>query len=290
MKRKLSSILLGTIFLVGLGILLYPIIGDLFSKNNQIQVINQYEKLVEDMVNEEISESKELAKEYNEYLIDNVVISAPFDIENQKKLSNMYKELLNINSGDSMGYIYIPKIDTNLAIYHGTDEEVLQKGVGHLENTSFPIGGEGTHTVLTAHTGLPSAKLFNDVHDLGKGDKFYLHVLRETLAYEVDQIKVVEPNDTSDIFIDSTKDYATLVTCTPYGVNSHRLLVRGIRISYLEEEKVSKVEAVNNVSSWGIEYKQALIIGMFGLIFLVAVVILVKWNTKRKKINIKRLK
>lgn len=201
MKRKLSSILLGTIFLVGLGILLYPIIGDLFSKNNQIQVINQYEKLVEDMVNEEISESKELAKEYNEYLIDNVVISAPFDIENQKKLSNMYKELLNINGGDSMGYIYIPKIDTNLAIYHGTDEEVLQKGVGHLENTSFPIGGEGTHTVLTAHTGLPSAKLFNDVHDLGKGDKFYLHVLRETLAYEVDQIKVVEPNDTSDIFL-----------------------------------------------------------------------------------------
>lgn len=281
MKKKLSSILIGAIFLVGFGIMIYPALSNLYSEHNQIEAINKYEKVVEDMTDDEIEQAKELAQEYNEHLIGNVIITDPFDVDAQRELSKEYEGLLNIDGDGIMGYVDIPKIDVNLAIYHGTEEEVLQKGVGHLENTSLPIGGEGTHTVLSGHTGLPTAKLFNGLSDLEEGDKFYLNILGETLAYEVDQIKVVEPHDTSDLLIDSTKDYATLVTCTPYGVNSHRLLVRGSRIPYVEKE--NEVVTTNNINTWVTEYKQALIIGVCGLIIILFIIwLLFKGNKKRK--------
>ena len=286
MKRKLSSILIVAIFLVGLGIMLYPIISNLYSENNQIQAINKYAEVVKNMDNEEINKAKESAKAYNEHLTGNVIITDPFDAEAQKKLNENYEELLNLSGDGSMGYIEIPKIDVNLAIYHGTEEDVLKKGVGHLENTSIPIGGEGTHAVLSSHTGLPTAKLFNRLSDLENGDKFYLHILGETLAYEVDQIKVVEPQDTSDLVINSMKDYTTLVTCTPYGINSHRLLVRGIRIPYVEE-KENEVTPINNVSTWYTEYRQAFIIGIGLIIILFIIGLIFKRNRKKKEYNSK---
>ena len=187
-----------------------------------------------------------------------------------------------------MGYVVIPKIDVNLPIYHGTSEEVLQKGVGHLQNTSLPVGGESTHAVLSGHTGLSSAKLFTDLDKLEEGNIFYIKTLGETFAYEVDQIKIVEPHETSDLLIESDKDYVTLVTCTPYGINSHRLLVRGTRIPYTEEvEKEIKKEQKENVgSTWRDEYFKALAIGLGGLAILgiiFIIVVLIKKKGRKKE-------
>ena len=281
MKNKLSSILICLIFLVGLGIMLYPMISNLYSEHNQIQSINNYEKVIEDMSDNEIEEAIELAQKYNENLIGNVIITDPFDVDLQKELNSEYEQLLNIDGDGIMGYINISKINVNFPIYHGTCEVVLQKGVGHLENTSLPIGGEGTHTVLSGHTGLPSAKLFNDLSKLEEGDEFYLHVLGEILAYKIDQIKVVEPHDTSDLLIDSTKDYATLVTCTPYGVNSHRLLVRGTRIPYVENMENEQVTTSGKAREWLSEYIEVLVIGISAL--LVVFTIWLIFIKRRKK-------
>lgn len=280
MKKKLSSILICLIFLFGLGIMLYPMISNLYSEHNQIQSINNYEKAIENMNDNEIQEAIELAQKYNESLVGNVILTDPFDVDLQKELSSEYEHLLNIDGDGIMGYVNIPEINVNLAIYHGTNEEVLQKGVGHLENTSLPVGGEGTHTVLSGHTGLPSAKLFNNLSELEEGDEFYIHVLGEVLAYKVDQIKVVEPHDTSDLLIDSTKDYATLVTCTPYGVNSHRLLVRGIRIAYVENMGNEQITTRGKATEWLNEYVYVLVIGISALLIVFTIWLIV---IKKKK-------
>lgn len=179
---------------------------------------------------------KEAAKKYNEQLSN--VVSVDDENENNEQ-GESYADLLNI--GESLGYITIPKIDVNLPIYNGTSQDVLSKGVGHMEQSSYPLGGESTHCVLTGHRGLPSAVLFTDLDKLEIGDEFYLHVLDEILAYKVDQIKVVEPNEFGDLEIIDGKDYCTLVTCTPYAINSHRLLVRGERTEYKgEQDKQTK--------------------------------------------------
>ena len=233
--KRIRVIFCVIIFITGLGIASYPFISNMVAQHAS-QVVKDYETNVEEMDEEKIDAMKEAAKKYNEQLSN--VVSVDDENENNEQ-GESYVDLLNI--GESLGYITIPKIDVNLPIYNGTSQDVLSKGVGHMEQSSYPLGGESTHCVLTGHRGLPSAVLFTDLDKLEIGDEFYLHVLDEILAYKVDQIKVVEPNESGDLEIIDGKDYCTLVTCTPYAINSHRLLVRGERTEYKgEQDKQTK--------------------------------------------------
>lgn len=234
--KRIRVIFCVIIFMTGLGIASYPFISNMVAQRHASQVVKDYETNVEEMDEEKIDAMKEAAKKYNEQLSN--VVSVDDENENNEQ-GESYADLLNI--GESLGYITIPKIDVNLPIYNGTSQDVLSKGVGHMEQSSYPLGGESTHCVLTGHRGLPSAVLFTDLDKLEIGDEFYLHVLDEILAYKVDQIKVVEPNESGDLEIIDGKDYCTLVTCTPYAINSHRLLVRGERTEYKgEQDKQTK--------------------------------------------------
>lgn len=234
--KKIRVIFCVIIFITGLGIASYPFISNMVAQRHASQVVKDYETNVEEMDEEKIDAMKEAAKKYNEQLSN--VVSVDDENENNEQ-GESYADLLNI--GEALGYITIPKIDVNLPIYNGTSQDVLSKGVGHMEQSSYPLGGESTHCVLTGHRGLPSAVLFTDLDKLEIGDEFYLHVLDEILAYKVDQIKVVEPNESGDLEIIDGKDYCTLVTCTPYAINSHRLLVRGERTEYKgEQDKQTK--------------------------------------------------
>lgn len=234
--KRIRVIFCVIIFITGLGIASYPFISNMVAQRHASQVVKDYETNVEEMDEEKIDAMKEAAKKYNEQLSN--VVSVDDENENNEQ-GESYTDLLNI--GESLGYITIPKINVNLPIYNGTSQDVLSKGVGHMEQSSYPLGGESTHCVLTGHRGLPSAVLFTDLDKLEIGDEFYLHVLDEILAYKVDQIKVVEPNESGDLEIIDGKDYCTLVTCTPYAINSHRLLVRGERTEYKgEQDKQTK--------------------------------------------------
>lgn len=234
--KKIRVIFCVIIFITGLGIASYPFISNMVAQRHASQVVKDYETNVEEMDEEKIDAMKEAAKKYNEQLSN--VVSVDDENENNEQ-GESYADFLNI--GESLGYITIPKIDVNLPIYNGTSQDVLSKGVGHMEQSSYPLGGVSTHCVLTGHRGLPSAVLFTDLDKLEIGDEFYLHVLDEILAYKVDQIKVVEPNESGDLEIIDGKDYCTLVTCTPYAINSHRLLVRGERTEYKgEQDKQTK--------------------------------------------------
>ena len=290
MKKKLPKIFIGLIFIIGLGIMLYPIISNLYIEHHQGNIIDEYNKTVESMPDDTLEKEREKAEGYNKMLTGNMIITDPFDPEAQKKLeeNSDYYNILNIGNDNIIGYIKIPKINVSLPIYHGTSEEVLKRGVGHLQNTSFPIGGESTHAVLSGHTGLSSAKLFTDLDKLEEGELFFIEVLGEKLAYKIDQIKIVEPRETSDLVIKSGEDYVTLVTCTPYGINSHRLLVRGTRIPYTEEvEKEAKNEENSKVkSTWRDEYFKALAVGLGGLSILAVIfiiIVLIKKKGRRKK-------
>ncbi len=290
MRKKLPKIFIGLIFIIGLGIMLYPIISNLYIEHHQGNIINEYNKTVESMPDNTLEKEREKAEGYNKMLTGNMIITDPFDPEAQKKLeeNSDYYNILNIGNDNIIGYIKIPKINVSLPIYHGTSEEVLKRGVGHLQNTSFPIGGESTHAVLSGHTGLSSAKLFTDLDKLEEGELFFIEVLGEKLAYKIDQIKIVEPRETSDLVIKSGEDYVTLVTCTPYGINSHRLLVRGTRIPYTEEvEKEAKNEENSKVkSTWRDEYFKALAVGLGGLSVLgviFIIIVLIKKKGRRKK-------
>lgn len=290
MKKKLPKIFIGLIFIIGLGIMLYPIISNLYIEHHQGNIIDEYNKTVESMPDDTLEKEREKAEGYNKMLTGNIIITDPFDPEAQKKLeeNSDYYNILNIGNDNIIGYIKIPKINVSLPIYHGTSEEVLKRGVGHLQNTSFPIGGESTHAVLSGHTGLSSAKLFTDLDKLEEGELFFIEVLGEKLAYKIDQIKIVEPRETSDLVIKSGEDYVTLVTCTPYGINSHRLLVRGTRIPYTEEvEKEAKNEENSKVkSTWRDEYFKALAVGLGGLSVLgviFIIIVLIKKKGRRKK-------
>ena len=222
---KSSTFALILIFFAGLSLLLYPSFSDYWNSFHQSRAIASYAEEVANLDEEQYTELWDRAWEYNESLLDrrNVFILG----EEQKA---EYGELLNVGGNSVMGYVDIPAINCTLPIYHGTDEGVLQVAVGHLEWTSLPVGGTSSHCVISGHRGLPSAKLFTDLDRLIVGDVFMLRVLDEILTYEVDQILIVEPDDTNALLIEPGKDYCTLVTCTPYGINSHRLLVRGHRI------------------------------------------------------------
>ena len=224
MKKKTVIIML-VFFLIGLLILLYPSLSNLYNEKYQTKAIKSYEKILVDYSKEKNKEEIKRANDYNNEL--NKLID-PF--YNYKKSEN-YNDILNITDTGMMGYIHIPKIDVELSIYHGTSDEVLSKSVGHLEGSSLPVGGIGTHSVLSAHRGLPSSKLFTDLDKLEIGDIFTITILQQQLTYQVDEIKVIKPTEIKYLAIDKEKDYVTLMTCTPYGINTHRLLVRGIRIT-----------------------------------------------------------
>ncbi|ABS23337.1 class C sortase [Bacillus cytotoxicus] len=223
------------VFVLGLSIFLYPTISNWLATRAHYSEINSYDKKIKSLQKKEIERRKMEAAEYNKQVQNSTqTFSDPF-AEEQKSNQKSYVDALNL--GDVMGYIEIPKIDEKLPIYQGTSEEVLSRGVGHLDRSSLPVGGKSTHTVLTGHRGLPSAKLFTDLDKLVEGDLFYIHSLNNILAYEVDQIKVVLPHETDDLLIAENQDYTTLVTCTPYGSNTHRLLIRGERVEYSQKEK-----------------------------------------------------
>ena len=227
MKKKgnFLNILLVLVFLVGLSLLLYPSVSDYWNSFHQTRAIATYSEEVANLENEQYDEIWEAAQQYNRSLTErgNTYVLS----EEQKEA---YEQLLDVSGLGVMGYIEIPEIDVSLPVYHGTEESVLQIAVGHLDWSSLPVGGESTHCVLSGHRGLPSAKLFTNLDKLTEGDIFLLRVLDEVLTYEVDQILIVEPQETGTLRIEEGKDYCTLVTCTPYGINTHRLLVRGHRI------------------------------------------------------------
>lgn len=233
-KRKLYNILIVLIFIAGVAVLTYPAASNLMNQFQQDKVVSGYKEAVGGRSLEELAQIRAQAQRYNEDLLKDEIIVDPFNQVKEKKAGIRYYETLNPQNNGVMGTIRIPSIDVALPIYHGTDEDVLQKAIGHLEQTSLPIGGAGTHAVISGHRGLPSAKLFTDLNLVAIGDVFYIDVLDETLAYKVDQIKTVEPNELEDLAIIAGEDHVTLVTCTPYAINSHRLLVRGTRIPYDE--------------------------------------------------------
>ena len=192
----------------------------------------------------EFDEEIKKAEEYNNELINTVILTDPFDYSAYELMGEKYVETLNVNGDGLIGFVEIPSINVNLPIYHGTSEEVLKKGAGHLENTSLPVGGPSTHSVISAHTAFPTKTFFDYLTDMNEGDVFYLKILNRTLKYKVDQIKVVLPDNVDDLYVEEGKDYCTLLTCTPYSINTHRLLVRGIRVPYEPEKEKSGVSSM----------------------------------------------
>lgn len=266
MKRKIPVILIFLIFVLGIGLLSYPLVSEWYNGRAQTTVIENYNHAAAGLNPEQAAAMREAAREYNEGLLGTIVLTDPFDVEISEAATAEYMSLLDVNGDGVMGSVRIPGISVTLPIYHGTSHKVLEKGAGHLENTSLPIGGIGTHAIISAHSGLPASALFTDLEKLSEGDLFFLDVLDEMLAYRVDQIKVVEPEDTSDLLIDISEDYVTLVTCTPYGINSHRLLVRGVRTEYEEalSEEIQTKETVLN--PWNRPY---IIAGIILILFLI---------------------
>ena len=238
MRKHLSTILLVFILLIGLSLLLYPSVSNYWNSFHQTRAIATYAENVAKLDNNQYDQLWEEARAYNEALRFR---SNPYFLSEEQKAQ--YESLLDVSGLGVMGYIEIPEIDVSLPIYHGTEESVLQIAVGHLEWSSLPVGGESTHCVLSGHRGLPSAKLFTNLDKLQTGDIFMLRILDDLLTYEVDQILIVEPQETGALRIEEGKDYCTLVTCTPYGINTHRLLVRGHRIDNIEEAKTVRVTA-----------------------------------------------
>ena len=227
-----STILLLAVFLIGLCVMLYPTVSDFWNEKRQSQAIMNYDDLLVDLTPEDFSEYFKKAEEYNRKL---KLISYPF--LGYPELDDEYYSALDVNDDGMMGYITIDKIKVQLPIYHGTSDKVLNCAVGHLEGSTLPIGGESTHCVLSAHRGLPSAKLFTNLDELAVGDVFTITILDKMFTYQVDQVKVVLPDETDELNVVNGEDYCTLVTCSPYGINTHRMLVRGTRIENIEEAK-----------------------------------------------------
>lgn len=270
-KKKKSNIPFYLVFLIGFGILLYPHVSNFYYRYESDQLTNSFDQEKKTLASEEVKERIDLAQAFNESL-NNVVSEDPYTKSRHEAGRVEYARMLELH--EKIGYVEIPKIEVKLPVYAGTSETVLQKGVGHLEGTSLPIGGSDTHTVLTAHTGLPKARLFTDLTKVKIGDTFYIHNIVETLAYEVDQIVVAEPTQFEELLVKPGQDYATLLTCTPYMINSHRLLVRGHRVPY--EPKVA------------IKQKPAFFLDMLTLSYLVAlliivVIVIILYLLRRKK-------
>lgn len=285
MKKKVINISIGIFFIIGLSLLLYPTVANQWNTYRQSKLMSSYEKQVDEMESSgkiDMEAEWEKAKAYNEALLPTILPDSFAIAEAKEEEDKTYTSSLNLTGDGMMGKVVIPKIDVNLPIFHYTTKEVLENGVGHLEGSSLPIGGESSHSVLSAHRGLPSASLFTDLDQLELGDHFLIYVLDDILCYEVDQIKVVEPKETQDLSVEEGKDLMTLFTCTPYGVNTHRLLVRGHRVPY--EETILEEEGVPTVNrSLHTHYVLWVVIGLAvtGLLILI-----MYWlDKKRRKKN-----
>lgn len=274
MKGRLSTILLVLMLLVGLSLLLYPTVSDYWNSFHQSRAIASYVEKVADLTEEEYAAMIQAARDYNQRLLskNNRWKLSPEEIEE-------YESILDVTGTGIMGYIEVPEIGITLPIYHGTDEGVLQIAIGHLTGSSFPIGGESTHSVVSGHRGLPSAKLFTDLDKIVEGDRFVIRVLNEVCTYEVDQIRIVEPNDLSPLVIESGSDYCTLVTCTPYGINTHRLLVRGHRVANAEEAD----EIIVTADAMQIEPILVAPLVAVPILFVLFIIMITRTGNKKKK-------
>lgn len=272
MRRKLTTIIFVIILFIGIGIMLYPTFSDWWNQQHQTRAIAGYVEATKDLSAEKKQEMLEEAEEYNKTLVGK---SLNFNLSDEEKKE--YEKILDVTGTGIMGYVSIPKINVSLPIYHGTDEATLQIAIGHVAGTSLPVGGESTHCVISGHTGLPSAKLFTDIDQLEVGDHFTLEVLDQTLTYEVDEINVVLPDELDDLEIEEGKDLCTLVTCTPYGINTHRLLVRGHRVANDDHDVMVEGEPVKE--------DKYLPIAVLVVLFIVFAVIV---GPKRKKRKLKR--
>ena len=246
MKRYLPIIAIILIFLIGLGILTYPLISSVI---NNIGIRNEARveaQKAQDMEPEEVKKLFDEAEAYNKSLLNTVILTDPFDEEAYEAIGAHYEETFNAGANGLIGFIDIPKINVYLPIYHGVSKEVLERGAGHLDNTAFPIGGKNTHSVISAHSAFPTETFFDYLTDMEEGDLFYIHVLDRVLTYQVDQIKVVLPDNTKDLYVEEGRDLVTLLTCTPYSINSHRLLVRGTRVEDRDPGDVASVSTGND--------------------------------------------
>ena len=270
-KKKQSNWFFKFIFVLGFLILMYPQVSRLYYRVQSTQEVSAFDEGKAALSDEEIKKRMALARDFNDSLV-NQNMEDPYSKARHERGRAAYAHMLEIH--EQIGHIQIPTIDLDIPIRAGTSEEVLQTSAGHLEGTSLPIGGNSTHTVITAHSGLPTAKLFTDIKDLKKGDRFYIHNIAETLAYEVDQIKVVEPSNFKDLLVVPGHDYATLLTCTPIGINTHRLLVRGHRVPY--DKAVDDQFVADNKKDF--LYKYAFI----AVVVLILLLAYGSWNYRKK--------
>ena len=282
-KFGISELLILLVFLAGLGVLGYPTVSDLWNRYRNSQLISGYSRTVGDMDHSEYEAIFREAQEYNRKHHINEIKDTFQEEGKDYVLTHPYDQLLNPTNDGLMGYISIPKIHIELAVYHGTGADVLEKGVGHVEGTSLPVGGEGTHTVLAGHRGLPNAKLFTDLDQMEEGDLIFLHVLDQILAYRVDQILTVLPDELDALAIEEDKDYMTLLTCTPYGVNTHRLLVRGVRTDY--EETAEEDSSGMMIAESMVNDPRTLLLLAGIAVFLIILIFMLKGNRKKEKKN-----
>lgn len=265
------------VFLLALGLMLYPIISSRVNAHYASQIQTSYEAVIAESDNSDLLAAREAATRYNKSITPGATDTDAYSQEALQAASQNYEELLNITGDGIMGYVEIPKIGVQLPIYHGTGSDSLERGVGHLLGSSLPVGGDSTHTILTGHSGMATQKMFSDLPQLEVGDVFYLKVLGETLAYQVDQIHTALPHDTTYLCIEQNCDLCTLVTCTPFGVNTHRLLVRGTRIPYEEAETIVETTQEKVVeSTWEQHYLKGILIG-FGVVLAAGIVGVVVW-------------
>ena len=289
MKRKLAIFGIIFIFVAGIGVMSYPLVSSVINNIESRNHVEEYTKTTKQMSSEETLEMFKRAEEYNHSLTNNVIITDPFDEKAYKKIGANYEKALNVDGNGLIGYIDIPKINVYLPIYHGTTDKILAKGAGHLQNTSLPVGGESTHSVISAHTAYPGETFFDYLTDMQEGDEFYVHVLDRVLKYEVDSIKVVLPEKTDDLRVIRGEDHVTLLTCTPYSINTHRLLVRGKRVAYDDSKYITTGASAASFGGDGIFflgykilYPAAAII-VVGFVALVVIIVIISLRRSKKK-------
>ena len=289
MKRKLAIFGIILIFVAGIGVMSYPLVSSVINNIDSRNHVDEYTKTTKQMSSEETLEMFKRAEEYNQSLTNNVIITDPFDEKAYKKIGANYENALNVDGNGLIGYIDIPKINVYLPIYHGTTDKILAKGAGHLQNTSLPVGGESTHSVISAHTAYPGETFFDYLTDMQEGDEFYVHVLDRVLKYEVDSIKVVLPVETDDLRVIRGEDHVTLLTCTPYSINTHRLLVRGKRVAYDDSKYITTGASAASFGCDGIfflgykiPYPAAALI-VVGFVALVVIIVIISLRRSKKK-------
>lgn len=276
-RRLLSNIMFVLVFFIALGVTLYPLISNHVNEKYKSEIHTAYVEIIEEADNSELIAAKERAVEYNNAITPGTMDSNAYSQEALLAASEDYDSQLNIGGDGIMGYVEVPIVGINLPIYHGTAADSLERGVGHLLGSSLPVGGTSTHAILTGHSGMATDKMFTDITQLKMGDVFYLHILGEVLAYQVCELNTVLPYDTSFLGVVSGRDLCTLVTCTPIGVNSHRLLVRGERIPYEEAEEIVEEIQEEEIpeSSWEQEYLRGILLGLAAVVVIAALTVIV---------------